>query len=201
MKLLYDNGKAENYTMKEIYDWSLDYLFTNETKMSHWNASEIFLQFLEEKLDLDFMNAINQDVDLNNITFGNDDWYYAISSANNILKLGTYVKFFDWSATNLGTFFAKALPIIYKRTPQSLKGFLTLGLKALHHLFTIPKQEMSLIDIAYMYSLMDLKAMDELYTPTFKNDLSKILCQLRCTIFIQYLPHFKALAHLKLKLS
>ena len=178
MKLLHDYGKVKNYAMKEIYEETMDYLKINETKMMHWNASEIIFQFLQEKLDLHLVDVIQEDVDLNNISFSNNDWPYAIASANNIFKLHTYARLYDWSTTKIGTFFIKTLTIIYKRS-KNHKHFLSLGIKALHHLFTISEQEMSLIDIAYMYSLMDLKAMEELYTPfkdnSIKNKPSPIL--------------------------
>ena len=156
--------------MKEIYEESMDHLNFNETKMIHWNASDIFFQFLEEKLDLQLADAIQEDVDLNNTSFSNNDWPYAIANWKNILIFEEYAKLFDWSTTEIGTFFVKALPIAYKMSTGDDKKFLSLAMKALHQLFTIPEQDMSLIDIAYLYSLMDLKALEELYTP-FNNEL------------------------------
>ena len=164
MKLLYDYGKAKNYTMKEIHQESSDYVSLSETRISHWNASKIFFQYLEKEFDLYLEDAIQQDVDLNNISFSNNDWPYAIGLASNINKLYFYARFFDWSTSKIGTFFVKALSILYKKSKgyNRNKSFLSLGIKALHHLFTIPEQEMSLIDISYLYSLMDLKAIEDL---------------------------------------
>ena len=61
MKLLHDYGKAKKYAMKEIYEESMDYLKINETKMMHWNASELIFQFLKEKLDLHLVDVIQED--------------------------------------------------------------------------------------------------------------------------------------------
>ena len=177
IKLLYNYGTSKNYTMKEIYEGVWAFL-KNDTRIIHWNAHNLFLNFIEDKLELNLKEAIKEDVDQNNISLTKNEWHYLIASGKRFSLLfdhsSTRNLLFNWSTSQIGTFFLKALPLIYKKSLNN--SYISWSFKDLHQLFTIQGQSMSLIEIAYLYSMMDLENLDDdLYTPFLKNnETSKI---------------------------
>ena len=98
-------------------------------------------------LGLQFEDAMKEEVNTDqiNITLSSDiEWLHLVQSRV-FSQSYEFPKLYDWSTTQIGTFFAKALPIFYKITKKD--PFVSLGLMKLHKIFTLPGQEMSLIDI------------------------------------------------------
>ena len=172
IKLLYEYGKAKNYSMRELNKDIWDHLKFQQTKLVNWNLYEQFLKFLEEKLELNLVEALEDDIDPNNISLTSNEWHYLLASSKRFYKFMDNPSLYDWSTTNVGTLLIKILQILYKLVDndynykmQNFRSYVSYGFKDVHQLFTIPGQQMSLIDIAYLYSMKDLTMTSELHTP------------------------------------
>ena len=98
-----------------------------------------------------------------------EEWGYFVGIIKMYKDILTHSQKFDWSTKNFGSFFIKAVLAMSQGWD---------GIEELHKLFTIPNQNMSLLDIVHAYTIFDAETLTgnrydhKLHTPPNGNDES-----------------------------
>ena len=96
-----------------------------------------------------------------------EEWGYFVGIIKMYKDILTHSQKFDWSTKNFGSFFVKAVLAMSQGWD---------GIEELHKLFTIPNQNMSLLDIVHAYTIVDAETLTgnrydhKLHTPPNGND-------------------------------
>ena len=183
--MLYQYGLNNNKTMQDIYK-ELSNRLKKASKMTKWNITEVALDFLDEKT-----GQLNESKKL--VTKFNDAFRYVIAITRFYHLVITYPDRTEWANDYYGMFFLKDWIIENNRTDKNLGSIFIKNLNLMmnnindityscfgkkyfdqfHKLFTIPGQNVSLIDIAYIYSLIDFNQLSK-NTRFSKNDKDEI---------------------------
>ena len=172
VEMLFQYSKEVNTTMKILYKELSDQM-NEASKSKTWNVTKVVLDFLKQKAG--HLNETKIEIDDNadeewkyivamiklytqiNMTPNINDWWANNQEDHEIFFLVDRMKKNNMSNMNLGSVFIKTLNLInYKYSSCfTLKSYID----QLHELFTIKGQNVSLPDIAYLYSITDFNAL------------------------------------------
>ena len=155
--MLYEYGKYKNISVENVYGELLEFL-KNENGIN-WNITELSQKFLNNTAEI-----IQYNGSLNYSNFTPEEWKYY----NVLEQFYTYsMKFsnkLDWTIKNVGSFFIKSLRYdILKKDKNRMDK--------IHQLFTISGQNISLPDLAQMYTTMDFRELRQ-FSYNCRNGLS-----------------------------
>ena len=177
-------GKAQNHSMKDIYESLFNYI-RKYSKKAEFNVTKLALRFSQEK-------STKHKETMENATLGDDEWKYF----NKLVRIYThfleYPETYNWSTKNIGSFLIKLFIWQFSlfTKPKPCANIIEnkfVNLDALHKMFSIPGHDISLPDIGYMYSLIDY---NKILTRTAHDarDLSRIILKpsfKECFVYIE----------------
>ena len=143
--------------MKQIYEE----LWVKIRGNSQRNVEDIFYGFFEggntsntDNLPYDIVYELDSDV---------QELHYFFRLVLFYTKIKEKAMAFDWTSENLGTFMIKSLLALgkYDSTGKYRDIIVDDAMPKLHSLFTLPGQNASLPDIAYLYAMLDFRTMSK----------------------------------------
>ena len=148
MEALYEYSKKENRSLEKMYEDILDQVLN--LPLSSFDAKGYFENILKEyALDTEITQQIDVD----------DPEIKVVTKILGLLK--SDARAIDWSSENVGSFISKSF------------GLKSVSVESeLADMFTLPKNNVSLIDVVKMYNLFDFKILRsrKLYTPARFNE-------------------------------
>ena len=170
--------------MQSIHQELFDQI-TNASLFTKWNLAKIAMDFLNEK-----SVYLNESLKLERNSFDSDkEWIYINSLVKFYKAIITTPDIKDWAINHseYGIYFLKEWIMKNKKSDYNLGSILIKILNLvneltknnpcskmeyvyqIHQLFAIPGQNVSLIDIAYLYSIMDFRELSENSTFPWSN--------------------------------
>ena len=172
--ILFQYAKEQNISMKDTFQELLDYIEDSSNGLQ-WNAMDLALSFSEQKDSINNTSlfSINYIID--------EDLKYLNILVRFYTILMEKPNLFAWGTKNIGSFFIKTLLGQFKSDVwqsqycKQFHGDFERHLDGLHKLFTLPGHNVSLPDIAYLYSMIDFKELSKKYSANFaKGHLSRM---------------------------
>ena len=176
--MLYQYTKETNMSVQNLHQ-ELSVYLNKASKIKKWNIKEAALSFLNEKSE----NFNTTEIKISK--YDKEEWkfisamikFYTLITENNGIKdwainheylgllfLEDKIRKSNVTKKNLGSILIKTLNLVLN---HDMKKCEKPYIDRLHQLFTIPGQNVSLPDIAYMYSIMDHKELSK--NSTFEN--------------------------------
>ena len=164
MELLFQHSRSQNTTMKSIHQELIDHL-QQASEINKWNVTKVALDFVKAKT----VN-MNESVELKRDSFGDplgydDEWKYVIHMMKFYTSILNYPK-------DIGHFLIKSLNVFMHEYWNSDDcPSLNEYMDGLQKLFTIPEHNISLPNIAHMYSIVNYMELSRNSLPNFDKEL------------------------------